>query len=135
LGNSGPGVTGGSSNTLIGGASIAARNIISANNPGIDLGDGSKSFVQSNFIGTDVTGTVALGNTNGAVNVNSGTNNLIGGLTATPGMPPGNLISADTGGYGVTLFTAAAAGNVIQGNYRSRYHRHTTARQPRRSSN
>jgi hypothetical protein len=115
LGNTGTGVSSGGSNDLIGGTSVAARNIISANSRGIDLGGGSNHTVQGNFIGTDVTGTIALSNPNIGVNT-QGTNNLIGGLTATPGAPPGNLISGNNGGSGVILFSSSAQGNLIEGN-------------------
>jgi hypothetical protein len=114
LGN-GVGVTSNGTSDLIGGATVAARNIISANNRGIDLGSGSKNTVQSNFIGTDVTGTKALGNPNVGVNT-QGTSNLIGGLTTTPGSPPGNLISGNNGGSGVILVSPSAQGNLIEGN-------------------
>ena len=115
LGNTGVGVSSGGSNDLIGGATVDARNIISANNRGIDLGGGSNHTVQGNFIGTDIRGTVALSNPNVGVNT-QGTNNLIGGLTATPGTPPGNLISGNNGGSGVILFSSSAQGNLIEGN-------------------
>src|SRR5204862_13205 len=71
--------------------------------------------IDGNFIGTDITGTIAIANPNVGVNM-QGTNNLIGGLTTTPGTPPGNLISGNTGNTGVVLFTSAAQGHVIQGN-------------------
>jgi hypothetical protein len=116
LGNSGVGVGSGGSNDLIGGTTVAARNIISANGRGIDLGGGSNHTVQGNFIGTDVTGTIALANPNVGLNVNGGvSNNLIGGVTATPGTPPGNLISGNNGNTGVIL-GQDATGNLIQGN-------------------
>ena len=114
LGNAFTGVNaGGSSNALIGGTSAAARNIISANNRGVELG--STSTLQGNFIGTDVTGTVALGNPNVGVDLNGTPNNIIGGLTATPGAPPGNLISGNIGNTGVVLGTGTT-GTLIQGN-------------------
>src|SRR5262249_50498578 len=115
LGNSGRGVIDYGTNDIVGGTTVAARNIISANNRGVDLFGGSNGTVQGNFIGTDVTGTVALGNANGGVDVNGTANNVIGGLTATPGMPPGNLISGDTGNFGVIL-GGGSTGNLIQGN-------------------
>jgi hypothetical protein len=115
LGN-GLGVESGGSNDLIGGTTVAARNIISANGRGIDLGGGSNHTVQGNFIGTDVTGTIALANPNVGLNLNGGvSNNLIGGVTATPGTPPGNLISGNNGNTGVIL-GQDATGNLIQGN-------------------
>src|SRR5262249_53535873 len=118
LGNSDRGVLTNGSNTLIGGTTVAARNIISANmGGGVGLFGGSNHMVQGNFIGTDVTGTVALGNNpNAGMNLNTGVSNcLIGGLTATPGTPPGNLISGNTGNTGL-IVGGDGSGNLIQGN-------------------
>src|SRR5262249_14529424 len=116
LGNTGPGVELNGSNEIVGGTSVDARNIISANNRGIDLGGGDSNTVQGNFIGTDVTGTIALGNPNIGLNFNSGVSNtIIGGLTGTPGTPPGNLISGNNGNGGVFL-GADGSGNLVQGN-------------------
>src|SRR5262249_22893704 len=70
LGNkfSGVGISNGSSNNIVGGTAAGARNIISANGSG-SVGDGVSIFasaasnqVLGNLIGTDVTGTAALGN-------------------------------------------------------------------------
>jgi hypothetical protein len=116
LGNSDRGVFVNGSSNLIGGTIVAARNIISANSRGVDLFGGSNDTVQGNFIGTDVTGTVALGNPNVGVDVNGTPNNLIGGLTATPGTPPGNLISGNIGDTGVVLGIGGTSGTLIQGN-------------------
>ena len=116
LGNTDRGVLTTSTNTLIGGTTVDARNVISANNRGVDVNAGSSSTVQGNFIGTDVTGTIALGNPNVGVNLNTGVSNcVIGGLTATPGAPPGNLISGNNGNTGVIL-GQDTTGNLIQGN-------------------
>jgi hypothetical protein len=115
LGNTGVGVATGGNNNLVGGTAVDARNIISGNNRGVDTGAGANNTVQGNFIGTDVTGTIAIANPNVGVNT-QGTNNLLGGLTTTPGTPPGNLISGNTGSTAVVLFSSAAQGNTIQGN-------------------
>jgi hypothetical protein len=116
LGNTGTGVTTGGSNALIGGATTDARNVISANNRGIELFGGSNHTVQGNFIGTDVTGTIARGNPNLGMDLNTAVSNcVIGGLTATPGTPPGNLISGNNGNSGLILGQNTSA-NVIQGN-------------------
>ena len=116
LGNTGRGVNTTGTNTLIGGPMVDARNIISGNNRGVDLFGGSNHTVQGNFIGTDVTGTVALSNPNLGLDFNSGVSGcLIGGLTATPGAPPGNLISGNNGNSGVIL-GQDTNGNLIQGN-------------------
>jgi hypothetical protein len=116
LGNTDQGVFTTGSNTLIGGTTTTARNVISANNRGVDLFGGSNNTVQGNFIGTDVTGTAALANPNAGVDINGTSNNVIGGLTATPGMPPGNLISGNNGNAGVVVGGISASGNLIQGN-------------------
>src|SRR5437667_6983827 len=115
LGNTDRGVFINASNCLVGGTTVDARNVISANGRGVDLFSGSNNTVQGNFIGTDVTGTVVLSNPNVGVNTNGTSNNVIGGLTATPGTPPGNLISGN-GTVGVWLGGSSAQANVIQGN-------------------
>jgi hypothetical protein len=99
---------------LIGGNTVAARNVISGNNRGIELDSFFGDVVQGNFIGTDLTGTSAVPNLNLGVNIDVGSNaNTIGGLTSTPGAPPGNLIS----GNGVAgLDIVSGTGNIIQGN-------------------
>ena len=76
LGNNIVGVIAGE--TLIGGLVPEARNIISANgstngdSANVALGQnnsGSAAIVQGNYIGTDVTGTRALGGTFAGINV------------------------------------------------------------------
>jgi titin len=95
----------GGSNNLVGGTTVAARNIISGNGySGIGVG-GSSNRVQGNYIGTDVTGTLPLGNGSG---VGVSGQNLIGGTE--PGT--GNLISGNDG-TGVV----ASSGGRVQGNY------------------
>ena len=94
------------SNHLIGGTTTAARNIISGNGRGIDI-NGVHTTVQGNFIGTDVTGTIPLPNSDAGINTNGYTS--IGGLTSTPGTPPGNVISGN-GTAGIS------GGGFIQGN-------------------
>jgi hypothetical protein len=111
IGNTQAGVssTGGS---LIGGNTSAARNVISGNNRGIELSVGD--VVQGNFIGTDVTGTRPVPNLNVGVNVTA-SGNTIGGLTSSPGIPPGNLISGNVnaGLHIVTGFLNVIKGNII----------------------
>ncbi len=108
LGNGQQGVTSGGGN-LIGGDTAAAGNVISGNNRGIELG--IIDVVQGNFIGTDLTGTSAVPNVNIGVNDALG-GSTIGGLTSTPGTPPGNLIS----GNGTAGLIIAASGDTVQGN-------------------
>ena len=107
----------GATNALIGGTTVDARNIISGNGRQIALSiNNSNNAVQSNFIGTDITGTVAPPGGNGGISFDVGSsNNIIGGLAATPGTPPGNLISGNNGNFGVFL-GSDVSGTLIQGN-------------------
>ena len=102
----------GASNTTIGGTAIGAGNVISANvDDGIDMEDTTGNVIQGNFIGTDATGTVALGNEDGIAIKVGAINNTIGGTTAAAR----NIISASDEGIQIT--SATATGNLIQGNY------------------
>ena len=92
------------SGNTIGGTTAAARNIISANvHAGVEIDDANDNLVEGNLIGTDVTGTVALGNNSERARIrrrrpclDGASGNTIGGLTATPGTGAGNLISGNT---------------------------------------
>lgn len=98
-----------SSNNVIGGASAAARNVISGNAKGIEI-FGAGNVIQGNSIGTNAAGTAALGNRDLGIHINpdpSFTNNLIGGTSAGAG----NLISGNSTGIFIQ-----APGNTIQGN-------------------
>jgi hypothetical protein len=106
------GQSGNSSSHTIGGTAPGARNLISGNNgPGISIGGTlSGSLVQGNFIGTDVTGTVAVANVSDGVLINFGSaNNTIGGTTAAAR----NVISGN-GGNGVR---SDYHPNTVQGNF------------------
>ena len=108
-------ISGASSNT-IGGAVPAARNVISgnaANGIKILLATDVLNTVAGNYIGTDVTGTMAISNTLAGVRVQA-CSNLIGGVTAVNG----NVISGN-GQEGIWLVgtNGSAAGNVVQGNF------------------
>jgi hypothetical protein len=107
--------------TLVGGAAAGARNVISANlAAGIQLFDipfsssGSTqrvNIVQGNYIGTDVTGTVALGNLNDGVLITFAALNLIGGTAGGEG----NLISGNSFS-GIHIKGASSTANLIEGN-------------------
>lgn len=102
------------SNSTVGGTTAAARNIISGNGGdgmNLSLDNTSGNVIQGNFIGTDVTGKIALGNTMSGLSIAQASGNFIGGTT--PGA--GNIIS-NNGWFGIWLQLQAAS-NLIQGNF------------------
>ena len=100
----------------IGGAAAGDRNVISANYFGIFAeSEATGLVIQSNYVGTDVTGSLARGNGYlGVYVLSSGA--VIGGLTATPGTAPGNLISANEVGLGIGGADTTIEGNIIGAN-------------------
>jgi hypothetical protein len=139
--NDGVLVTNGGSGNVIGDATGGTRNIISGNrNNGVEIsGVGtSANQVVGDIIGLDVTGETVLGtdgeslrNCDDGVVVQGGAaNNAIGGLTNTPGVGAGNVISGNnfnppfvdgpfavgTSGSGVLIRDGGSSGNVVEGN-------------------
>jgi uncharacterized repeat protein (TIGR01451 family) len=97
-------------NNTIGGTTAAARNVISGNSgDGVMIPGGSGNVVEGNFIGTDLTGTLPLGNSGDGVGV-SAPLTTIGGIV--PGS--GNVISGN-GGNGI-VFPPFAADSGVGGN-------------------
>jgi CSLREA domain-containing protein len=96
--------------TIIGGTSPAARNLISGNYQGILVYAANEVRIQGNYIGTDVTGTLDLGNTRDGITVSSAPSIVIGGITAGGR----NLISGNDN-RGIDIFNVNSA--IIQGNY------------------
>ena len=96
-------------NTIVGGATEGTRNIISGNDLGLFIvGDADGVKIQGNFIGTDVTGKIAVPNTGyGAVVIDANGTVLIGGVN----QGEGNLISGNSGA-GIR-----SEGSTIQGNF------------------
>jgi Astacin (Peptidase family M12A)/Right handed beta helix region len=106
--------SGGATNNLLGGTSAGAANFVSGNAyRGISISDPGTSgnFIRGNFIGTDHTGTNALGNFDNVELQAGATGNLIGGV----GAGAGNVI-AFANGTGVILYDAATTNNSIRGN-------------------
>ena len=94
----------------VGGTTPAARNVISGNNnAALTL---LASTIQGNYIGTDVTGTKAVGNAIGPI-VRGGT--LLGGTTTGAG----NVVSGNGSGVRISSNSSSTAnrgGSVVQGN-------------------
>jgi hypothetical protein len=106
------GQSGNSASHTIGGTVPGARNIISGNNgPGISIGGTlSGHLVQGNFIGTDVTGSSAVGNVSDGVLINFGSaSNTIGGTT-----PAARNVISGNGRNGVR---SDYHPNTVQGNF------------------
>ena len=100
--------------STIGGTTSGSGNLISGNNGSgvlINSPQAGGIVVQGNLIGTDVTGTVSLGNNEG-ISIVDASNVQIGGVTAAAR----NIISGD-GFAGISISNADATFNVIQGNY------------------
>jgi hypothetical protein len=77
---------------------------------GVELSVNGGNIVKGSYIGTDVTGTVDLGNAFDGLNIAS-SNNTIGGTAAAAR----NVISGN-GNTGI-LITAGPTGNLVQGNF------------------
>ncbi len=105
----------GSSN-IIGGATAAARNVISGNGQqGISVEHPAArgNVIQGNYIGTNPSGTAALGNWNAGIYVTNASATLIGGTIAGAG----NLISGSGNNAGIYLAGSGTTATLIQGNY------------------
>lgn len=99
----------GTSNT-VGGIMPGSTNLISGNQQnGVLIGSGTANWIAGNLIGTDVTGSNALGNAWDGVRVKSAAN-TIGALNGVGG----NIISGNTNA-GVNI--TGASGNVVEGNF------------------
>lgn len=99
---------------FVGGSADGARNIISGNSSeGISLSDCSGNIIRGNYIGTDVTGDVDLGNSSYGIDIlDLAINNTIGGA----GAGEGNVISGN-GEEGILIANDGTTGNMILGNY------------------
>ena len=95
------------------------RNVISANGSGIRMqsgGTGNNNVIAGNFIGTDVSGSQALGNSSNGIDITGSFSNSIIGTNAD-GLSDeleGNVISSN-GGDGIRLFNTND--NLVAGNY------------------
>jgi hypothetical protein len=100
----------------IGGTTAAARNLISGNtNPGVALNAGaSGNLVEGNYFGTDVTGTIALGNDGNDVVTLDSPDNTIGGTAPGAGNLVAGGLNPDYASVGLGF--PASIGNLVQGN-------------------
>jgi uncharacterized repeat protein (TIGR01451 family) len=109
VGNSGDGILlDDAPDTMIGGTDLNEANVIGCNQGnGINISGGAAALISGNFIGTDPTGTLNLGNLINGVNLAS-SSNTIGGTAGGSG----NVI--DFNGAGSTGSGVQLVGNVNQ---------------------
>jgi len=95
-----------------GSSTVRALVINRFNASGITL-RGTGNIVEGNYIGTDVTGTVKLGNSGAGVLINGpSSGNRIGGTTnGTRNIISGNSVD------GIQISDNGSTGNIVQGNY------------------
>jgi hypothetical protein len=110
LGNGGDGAAVSGGNT-VGGAAPGARNLVSGNG-GYGISAGPSEAILGNFIGTDASGAVRIGNARGGITGGGRIGGTEGTRPAGPCSGACNLISAN-GGPGV----APAAGSTLSGNF------------------
>ncbi|MCI0618095.1 FG-GAP-like repeat-containing protein [bacterium] len=103
-----------STNNIIGGTTSSDRNLISGNNGFsaiiIEGAASTGNQILGNYIGTDITGTIALGNSGNGIEIDSPNNTVGGAAAGSINIISGNIV-------GIRLSTVEATGNLIQGNY------------------
>src|SRR5829696_4454501 len=102
----------GPSETVVGGTTRAARNLLSGNgNRGVAILDSDSSRIQGNYVGTDKSGTKDLGNAHAGVFLFGGSDNLVGNGTSA-----GSNSIAFNGDDGISVSGSTTSANVISRN-------------------
>ncbi len=102
-------------NAIIGGTTVADRNLIAGGGDGITLSGAAATgnIIAGNYIGTDVTGNVTAGALNDGVRIQSGAAaNTVGGATVAH-----RNVIAGVNGNGVEVINETSDGNTIQNNW------------------
>ncbi|MEI6347626.1 MAG: T9SS type A sorting domain-containing protein [Bacteroidota bacterium] len=107
-------IEGTSSSNVIGGYTVGARNFVSGNEAyGVPVFGGgcTNNLIIGNFIGTDITGNIAIPNTYGVLFDDGANSNTVGGYIAGAK----NLISGNSG-YGIFLYNPQTQNDSVIGN-------------------
>ena len=116
LGNNSSGVAlgGSSTGTTIGGNLISGNGRNGQFAAGVNMFGSHNNIVQANRIGTNASGTAALPNANGGIEINNSNNNLIGGTTANErNIISGNGSNAGSPGNRLTVSASLAPVRTI----------------------
>jgi CSLREA domain-containing protein len=112
LGNGGSGIAIDASEMTVGGTSALARNVISGNDDrGVALNNAAFVQISGNYIGTNATGTAAIGNGDYGVLVDESS-----GISVGTGVPGGGNVISGNGAEGVRITLTARStvrGNLI----------------------
>ena len=85
---------------------------------GIDVSSPGGNVIEGNFIGTDATGLVDLGNTDAGIAVRDSPDNTIGGTTPEArNVISGTKVSFQDTGQGIAITGPASVRNLVQGNF------------------
>ncbi|MCK4470249.1 MAG: CSLREA domain-containing protein, partial [Anaerolineae bacterium] len=116
LGNGREGIqiAGGAHDNVIGSTTPEERNVISGNDiSGVGINEAHNNIVIGNYIGTDASGAVALGNGRSGVFISLGAQgNVVGGTASGEG----NVISCNSS-KGVYIYASGTMSNTVAGNY------------------
>ena len=99
-------------NNIIGGTTVGGRNVISGSTSyGIAIGTANSNVVEGNFIGTDISGRLAVPNSFAGVAVEGGS---VGNVIGSTAAGAGNVI--DDNYIGVAAYDSDTTNNPIRGN-------------------
>ena len=114
--NLGSGISTAAADTTVGGATASQRNVVSGGNTIVLAAGAHNAAVKGNFLGTDVNGTVKV--VDGGVSASDVTTTgitglVIGGLSSSPGAPPGNVVAGGIALTGQGVHDAVVQGNIV----------------------
>lgn len=106
-------IIGGAKKNIVGGTTVADRNIASGNEHiGIRVVDADSNYIWGNYVGTDREGNYRIGNYDGISVEGTAKNNVIGGNT-----PAHRNVVSGNYAYGIPFIGNAVFYNEVYGNY------------------